>query len=89
MAEGEDPAPGERGETASALSKVLEIVAGWWRVFDAHVADILGLNQSRYQWVVDEYFNKKEEEERERIQQEARLHVQLSKLEQGQSNPSQ
>ena len=87
MAEGEDPAPGERGETASALSRVLETVAGWWRVFDAHVADILGLNQS--QWAVDEYFNKKEEEEREWRQREARLHVQLSKLEQGQSNPSQ
>ena len=71
------------------MSKVLETVAGWWRIFDAHVVDILGLNQSRYQWAVDEYFSKKEKEERERKQQEARLHVELSKLEQGQGNPSQ
>ena len=39
-----------------------KIVACFWEV-EEHLADIFGLNDSKYQFAIDEYMQKKQEEE--------------------------
>mmetsp|Transcript_16600 Transcript_16600/g.22899 ORF Transcript_16600/g.22899 Transcript_16600/m.22899 type:complete len:113 (-) Transcript_16600:198-536(-) len=49
----------------------IRICAGW-EYFEEHLADFFGLNDSKYQWAVDEYFREHEERERRRQQLLAR-----------------
>ncbi|QDZ19755.1 hypothetical protein HOP50_03g22720 [Chloropicon primus] len=69
----------------SFVSKIRKACVEWWRVLDAHMADLLGFNDSKYQWAVDEYFERKAEAEEEERKEEEKLHDQVNQLEQGRS----
>jgi hypothetical protein len=69
------------------------VCAGFWEL-EEHLADMFGLNDSKYQWAVDRYFEEKKdkddraafeaEEEEERAEEEnAKLAADADKLEGG------
>ena len=65
-----------------------KIVACFWEV-EEHLADIFGLNDSKYQFAIDEYMQKKQEEEDraeyeawEREQEEAKTRESRERAEQ-------
>ena len=73
-------------------------MTGFWEV-EEHLADVFGLNDSKYQWALDQFFEEKKEaedraafeaeEEEERMAQEnARLAEDADKLEGGGSEAS-
>mmetsp|Transcript_66029 Transcript_66029/g.137573 ORF Transcript_66029/g.137573 Transcript_66029/m.137573 type:complete len:91 (-) Transcript_66029:541-813(-) len=48
-----------------------------------YVADFLGLNDSHYQWAIDEYMKRKEEEEELAAEAEAEERARIAELEEG------
>ena len=53
--------PGYAPETA--MQKFRSAVTSCFWELEAHLADIFGLNDSKYQWAVDQYMDEKQEEE--------------------------
>ena len=78
---------GDRGEVTpggnALLTSISNTLVGWWRVLDAHLADVFGLNQSRYQWALDEYLLQKEREKEALEVKQSKQQAQLREMEEG------
>mmetsp|Transcript_2866 Transcript_2866/g.3224 ORF Transcript_2866/g.3224 Transcript_2866/m.3224 type:complete len:124 (+) Transcript_2866:109-480(+) len=60
-------------DSNSMCSRIWRRLVDWWEVIDEHLADLFGLNESKYQWAVDEvYYQQREEEKKARMREEAK-----------------
>ncbi|DBA81507.1 hypothetical protein WJX77_006300 [Trebouxia sp. C0004] len=67
----DEPAAQSRPSTSGKRTGVWRALTTAWDVADEHLANLFGLNQSKYEWAVQEYYWQKRQED-EQVKQAVR-----------------